>query len=336
MSKKQPLISTLLFELASEIGIKLLIEPEYGYAGRVKTKKGNYFYYRSTKLDINNLGASEIAKDKAYASYFISQLGYPIPFGEAFYSDYWCSIIKSDKNASAAMKFAKKLGYPVIVKPNSESQGRGVEIVYSDEELLGAMSFIFNEIKDKVALVQKVVIGKDYRLVVLKNEVLCSYLRLPLFLVGDGNSTINNLLYKKIQQFTDRGRDVVVDKNDPRIKHSLDHLGLTFDTVLSIGKKIDLLINANLSSGGEAEDVTSRIHSDYKNMAIKLTKEMGLTFCGVDIITPSKIDEPMNDYTVIEINSAPGLDYYAESGEKQREIVKKLYKKIILSIIEDN
>src|SRR5580704_12363706 len=98
MNKKQPLISTLLTECASEIGIELLIEPEYGYAGRIRTKKGKYFYYRSTKLDINNLGASEIAKDKAYASYFMSQLGYPIPIGEAFYSDYWCDVIKSNKN----------------------------------------------------------------------------------------------------------------------------------------------------------------------------------------------------------------------------------------------
>lgn len=334
LTLKKPLISSILEEIVSELGIELLIEPEYGYAGRILTKDGKIFYYRSTKLDINNLGSSEVAKDKAYATYFMSQLGYPVPLGDTFYSDYWCKIIKSDKNSAAALRFAKKIGYPVIVKPNSESQGRGVEKVYNETELLDALSFIFNDIKDKVAIIQKVIIGKDYRIVVLKDEILCAYRRIPLVVKGDGKSSIAQLLENKQKKFIERGRDTTINIQDPRIARSLAHNRMTFNTILPQSQKIYLLTNANLSSGGEAEDVTRKLHADYKNMAITLTHEMGLTFCGIDIISPTPINEPMKEYTIIEINSAPGLDYYAEVGEKQRKIVKSLYKKLILILIK--
>ena len=181
MKNRSSLVSDLLTELAAETGIKLLIEPEYGYAGRITTSDQRIYYFHSTKFDINRLGASEIAEDKDYAAFFMRQLGFPVPEGNAFYSDEWCGKIKSPKNAQAAVVYAEQLGFPVIVKPNSESQGRGVEKVHSKEDLLIALSHVFNHLKDKVVLVQKVVVGNDYRIVVLADEVFCPYPPFPLF-----------------------------------------------------------------------------------------------------------------------------------------------------------
>ena len=333
MKNRSSLVSDLLTELAAETGIKLLIEPEYGYAGRITTSDQRIYYFHSTKFDINRLGASEIAEDKDYAAFFMRQLGFPVPEGNAFYSDEWCGKIKSPKNAQAAVVYAEQLGFPVIVKPNSESQGRGVEKVHSKEDLLIALSHVFNHLKDKVVLVQKVVVGNDYRIVVLADEVLCAYRRIPLSITGDGISTIHQLLEKKQSQFVERGRDTVINLNDPRIERQLRHEKLSFSTTLPANQTLQLLANANLSSGGEAEDVTSILHKDYKEMAIRLTREMGLTYSGIDIMTKYPINERLKDYTVIEINAAPGLDYYAEAGSRQQQIVKQLYQKLLLQMI---
>lgn len=333
MHRKYSLVSSLLLELASELDIELLVEPTYAYAGRIKTKEGKVFYYRSTHFDINGLGASEIAKDKAYASFFIHSLGFPVPLGESFYSDHWCSVLGSKKDSSAAVAYATKIGFPVMVKPNSESEGRGVEKVFTITELHESLSTIFSDLKDKVALVQSVVMGSDYRIVVLDSQVLCAYKRTPLSVIGDGKHSIRSLLLEKRQQFTSFGRHTTINMADQRIKRTLSHEGMTFATILPSGKRLALLANANLSSGGQAEDISSLLHQGYKDMAITLTAQMGLRFCGIDIMTPSPIDMPPDRYTVIEINAAPGLDYYAQTGLAQREVVKVLYKKLLSSLI---
>ena len=131
--------------------------------------------------------------------------------------------------------------------------------------------------------------------------------RTPLAIVGNGKSTVTQLLQTKQAEFVTRGRDTTLTIEDPRIAHSLTYLHSTLDTIPESGKTMELLANANLSSGGDAEDVTDLLHEDYKKMAIKLTRDMGLRFCGVDIMTGGPIDQPISDYTVIEINSAPGL-----------------------------
>jgi D-alanine-D-alanine ligase-like ATP-grasp enzyme len=333
MHKKYPLVSSIIAEFASDLEIELIVEPVYGHAGRIKTKDGRVFYYRSSKFDINSLGASEIAKDKTYATFFMNKLGYTVPVGESFYSDYWCDVIYSNKNIAAAVRYAKQAGFPVIVKPNSESQGRGVEKVYNKENLIKAMLFIFDELKDRVAIIQKVVLGDDYRIVVLKDEVLCAYRRTPLTIVGDGDRTIIELLNSLQKSYLERGRNTVINKDDPRIIRTLQHEDLSFSSVLPEGKKMQLLTNANLSSGGQSEDVTSIIHKNYRELAVRLSRDMGLKFCGVDLITSFPIDKPLDEYVIIEVNAAPGLDYYAEAGEIQKEIVKKLYKKLLQFLI---
>ena len=102
------------------------------------------------------------------------------------------------------------------------------------------------------------------------------------------------------------------------------------DFVLQKGQKLNLLDNANLSTGGESEDVTDCIHSSFKKMAIALTKDMGLRLCGVDILVQGDITKQQTDtYWIIEINAAPGLDHYSKMGKTQEKIVEDLYLKVL-------
>lgn len=103
--------------------------------------------------------------------------------------------------------------------------------------------------------------------------------------------------------------------------------------VPSKGERIVLLHNANLSSGGDAVDVTSSVHVTFSQLATDLTREMGLRFCGVDLIVVNgTIEQARNEYYILEINAAPGLDHYADMGARQKKIVDNLYLKVLLAM----
>ena len=107
---------------------------------------------------------------------------------------------------------------------------------------------------------------------------------------------------------------------------------MNLKSILDKGQAVFLLDNANLSTGGDAIDVTDKIHRDFQSLAVRITKDMGLRMCGVDLITSGDISKPLKEYVVIEINSAPGLDNYASIGNKQKERVDELYLRVLKAL----
>lgn len=331
MKKKKELLvlGRMLQKIAPRIGATVIVEPEWEIVGQITFKSGRHSYFRYNTLDLNPMGGSEIARDKDYSNFFMKAMGYPIvPRSKTFFSDRWGQAIGSPRrNIDAAYRHARKIGFPVIVKPNSGSQGVGVSLVYNKRELYKALHSVFK--RDRVALVQKPVSGKDYRLVVLDKKVISAYERIPLNVVGDGKSTIKQLLKMKQKQFAASSRDTQIRADDPRIADKLFHQGLSFRSVLAKDQKIYLLDNANLSAGGDSVDVTDKTHPDFKKLAVKLTRDMGLRLCGVDLMIDGDITQKPGVFWVLEINSAPGLDHYAKIGKVQEQIVEDLYLEVL-------
>ncbi len=328
--KESLLLGKLLKKIAPKLGAKVMIEPDWGIVGQITFKSGKRSYFRYNTLDLNPVGASDVAKDKGYATYFISKMGYSAVPGRTFYSDRWAEQIGSTERIDSAYRYAKRIGFPVFVKPNSGSQGSGVAMVHNKVEFYRAMREIF--IDDRVAIVQKPVTGRDYRIVVLDDEVISAYERIPLSVVGDGRSNIAQLLKRKQRLFDTEGRDTRLKLDDPRIAAKLKSVRLSLKSVPKKDERIALLDNANLSSGGDSEDVTEFVHPDFKKLAIRLTRDMGLRLCGVDLIVDGSILEKPARYWVLEINAAPGLDHYAKGGRAQERIVENLYTKVLKSL----
>ncbi len=321
------LLPRLLERIAPKIGARVYIEPEWGIVGQITFKSGRKCYFRYNTLDLNPVGSSDIAKDKDYATLFMARMGYPTIPGKAFYSAEWSRAIRSRRDIDAAYSYAKRIGFPVIAKPNSGSQGGGVGLVYTKRELYRSLRDIFK--RDRVALVQRFIEGNDYRLVVLDDEVISAYERIPLNIAGDGHSTVLQLLKNKQRQFGTSGRDTKIMFADARIAGKLKRQGLSMRSVLRAGHRIALLDNANLSTGGDAVDVTNVLHPGWKKLATKLTRDMGLRMCGVDLLIQGDIREAPRAYHVIEINAAPGLDHYVKTGHTQQKAVEALYLKVL-------
>ncbi|MCX6780257.1 MAG: cyanophycin synthetase, partial [Candidatus Magasanikbacteria bacterium] len=134
-------------KIAPRIGAKVIIEQKYKIVGQINYKDGKRRYFRYSTVDLNSVGASEISKDKDYATFFMKKMGYPTIRGKAFFSHEWSKAIGSPLNIDAAYRHATKIGFPVAVKPNSGSQGFGVSLVYNKNDFYKALKFIFK--KDK-------------------------------------------------------------------------------------------------------------------------------------------------------------------------------------------
>jgi D-alanine-D-alanine ligase-like ATP-grasp enzyme len=329
--KESLLLPGLLKKIAPKVGASVYIEPEWGVVGQITFKNGTPIsrrsYFRYNTLDLNPVGSSDVAKDKDYATLFMKKMGYPVPPGKTFFRKDFAEAIGSKRTAVAAIAYAKQQGFPLFAKPNSGSQGKNVFRVSNVHELHQALKTIF--LDDRVALLQKPVTGRDYRIVVLDKEIISAYERIALNVIGDGKSTIKQLLAKKQRGFTASSRDTRINMNDPRILSKLKRQTLTMQSVLSRGQKISLLDNANLSSGGDAVDVTNAIHNGFKTLAINLTRDMGLRLCGVDVMIEGDIADAPKKYWILEINAAPGLDHYAKAGRAQEKIVEAMYLKVL-------
>ena len=324
---KEPFVSRILKKLAKKAGIAVNLEPKYEFVGQIDTQSGKKRYFRNTNFDLNPLGASEVAKDKDYANYFLKRMGYPTISGRTFYSDEWCDVVKSRRNIHAAYRYARRIGFPVIVKPNSRSQGVGVVKVFTKKEFYRAARFALK--KGNVILVQRVVSGKDYRIVVLAREIISAYERLPLTVVGDGRSTIHKLLARKQREFVRAGRDTVLRPDDFRIAMKLKRMRRSFSTVLKKGEWCALLDNANLSTGGDAVDVSRTVHPAWRTWAVKLARDMNLRYIGIDVMARGTLSDSPDRFVVLEVNAAPGLDNYASLGKTQKRIVESLYLKVL-------
>lgn len=329
---KTPFVAEIIKKVAPQIGATVLIEPEYGFVGRINFKNGKSTFFRNTTFNINPLGSVEIAKDKGYANFFLKFFGYNTPEEQTFFSEKLCENLITKRNIDDGYYFSKILGFPVIVKPNNLSQGTLVTKVHNKKEYYQLARKIFQ--KTSVLIVQKYYYGNDYRIVVLDNEIISAYQRIPLFVLGNGESSILELLRQKQKIFSQRSRDTIIDFEDFRIKIKLQRQKLNFNSVIPKETQLYLLDNANLSTGGEAVDVTQNVHPDFYKLAVNITKDMGLRLCGVDIIT-NDITQQIKNYVVIEINGAPGLDNYASIGDNQTKIVEDLYLKILKALEND-
>ena len=335
-----PFVTKLLIELYGSGDLpnvaSLQVEPVYGYTGRIVYHDGNVRFFRGTSAGMNRLGASEVAKDKDYAKFFLESLGFETPPGRVFLFPRFVQIIDRNLGRFGFTDFAvcegaldyisKSLGYPCYLKPNDGSQGRGIEFCTTPAEVQEAMDRYASEGAMKV-LVERAVPFPDYRVVVLGEEVISCYLRKPMCLVGDGVSTIQELFAGRQREFVANGRDTIINAADSRIDKELRRRGWNRETVLNAGRVWQVYQVSNLSVGGDSEDYSALIDPRWKQLCVEITAAMGLRFCGVDLACED-IRCGDSAYSILEINAAPGLDNYAASGPTQAGLVRELYRRV--------
>lgn len=152
-------------------------------------------------------------------------------------------------------------------------------------------------------LVEQFIQGENYRLLVLDNRVIAIVHRVPAYVIGDGTSTIQQLIDAK--NILRSERLLLPIPIDVETISKLQTLRYNLQSVIDKDKKIFLRYNANLTTGGTTEECADITHPYYIDLAIKAVKAIGLKYGGVDLITPD-ITKP-TECAINEINYNPGL-----------------------------
>ena len=208
----------------------------------------------------------------------LQQAGVPVPQGRTFtQGDY-----------DTAKEFVDRIGYPVVVKPSMGVRGIGVVAGIQDEEQMDAALKLMSGSKlgDQDFIVEKHVRGADYRIVVIGDEVVAAIRREPASVLGDGRSTIGELLIvKNIARSRNPHLWARPAKYDEAAHHELEKAGRDLQTVLPEGERQLLANTCSLSQGGDSIDVLDELHPSIKEASVAAVKAMpGLYFCGVDFL----------------------------------------------------
>jgi cyanophycin synthetase len=252
----------------------------------------------ATKTTRTNVVSNDISANKDYTRRLLGELGLPMPRYRRVYS------------ARAAVEAAEQIGYPVVVKPNHGSMGAGVSISIKNARDVRAAYRRARELS-RAVLVEELIAGSDYRLLVVDGKLCAAARRVPAHVVGDGNRTVVQLV-EQVNQDPRRGDGsrsswtrIVLDDRADRL---LAELGHTRESIPSKGEIVHLRRNANTSDGGTALDVTDQVHPDNRDIAIRAAIAVGLDVAGVDLLTTDIARSIWESGGVVcEINSRPGI-----------------------------
>ncbi len=238
--------------------------------------------------------ARRIAVDKQKTKEHLNKLGVQVPIGK---------LINHDDTDEALLWFNQLHPRKVVVKPNSESAGRGVTAsITSSHELLQAME----KVRAEKVIVEQHIDGDEHRLLVIGGKLTAAIRWLPAFVIGDGKSTLASLVEKKnlARSSNPYMRKFPLSLGGGVLKN-IGNLGLTKDSVVPEGYRVELRANARTGDGEDSEDVTKKVHPDFVSIAEKCWHALpDMAFCGIDLIAED-ITKPASEqsYAVLEMNS---------------------------------
>lgn len=307
--------TSIIGEAASRLGFELEVLDEYGYlfALRDGVRERVLLGGRSA---LNDAVSSRLAEDKHYSSVLLSRAGLRVPRTVRCLSPTHPSLHRYRDRAGLedGLTLAAELGYPLVVKPNRLSHGRGVELVEDEAELVHAVEAAWA--LDSIALVQEAVGGRDFRLDFLDGEYLLGYERRPLAVVGDGRSTIAELLGALDTRFLEEASHDRLLRL-PRFVAALG--GRTLNAVLEAGMPFgaDGPIQ-NLNADSTAVFIPE-IPTGLREHCVRAAEALGLRHFGVDLKLAA-LDAAATSAVFIEINASPLLTQIARIGHVEEAI----------------
>ena len=247
--------------------------------------------------------AVETADEKTRVKAYLNRSGIPVPNGR---------MVSSIEEAITVFN---ELGGPVVVKPDLGNHGNGVTINISNLKQLRKAVQIAQAYHPDV-IVEEYVFGFDFRLLVINGKFIAAALREPAHIIGDGKSSIKDLIQKvNLDPLRGFGHEKVLTQIeiDEMTERLLSMRGLSLCSVPEEQEKISLKATANLSQGGTATDVTDMVNPDIRLMAERVAVIIGLDCVGVDALAKD-ISLPMDKsgIKVVEVNAAPGFRMHLE------------------------
>jgi cyanophycin synthetase len=266
----------------------------------------NQVRFRATMTEKTSSIAVDIASNKDETKRMLQEQAIPVAKGITISS------------AAGVDEAIKSVGFPLVFKPLDGNHGRGISINIKTKEDAVAAYEHAAKISRRV-VVERFVQGYDFRVLVIDNKMVAAALRDPAHVMGDGESTIQQLIdLENTDPRRGYGHEnvltlIAVDRDTLDL---LEKKGYTLETVPSKGEKVFVKSTANLSTGGTSIDVTDHVHPQNVFICERISKIIGLDICGIDIMAQN-LTEPLTETggVILEVNAAPGFRMHIAPSE---------------------
>ena len=205
-------------------------------------------------------------------------------------------------------------GHPLVIKPKSTNFGLGISIFQTgatEEALKKALQLAFSH--DQTVLVEEFIPGKEYRFLVIDDQVVGVLHRVPANVIGDGIHTIAELVAKKNENpLRGQGYKTPLEKIklDEQVELFLSQSHRTVQDIPAEGETVYLRKNSNISTGGDSIDFTDVMPQRFKEIAVAAAQVVGAKICGVDMMIEREGDEE-SPYAIIELNFNPAIHIHS-------------------------
>lgn len=252
--------------------------------------------------------AVEVAGNKELTNRLLHEVGIPVPRAQV--------VTTLDE----AIRASRRIGYPVVLKPGDGNHGRGVFINLADDgEVTEFYPHAKRESRAGSVIVESFITGKDYRILVVNNEIVAVAERVPAHVVGDGRHTISELI-EATNADPRRGvghekilTRIVVDGQTAEV---LERAGRTLDDIPEEGAFVQLKLTGNMSTGGTSIDRTDDIHPDNVEIARQAAMVVGLDIAGIDFIAEDIAQSVrQTGGAICEVNAGPGFRMHTHPTE---------------------
>lgn len=262
-------------------------------------------YFNQSRGDIVSNRAVKIANNKSLTKDYLQKSGISLMPSIEFNKHTTDEKIVGE---------AKKIGFPIVIKPVHGSLSRGVIINLKNEsELKNALVHVRQELGYKSVIVERYFDGDDIRAYVVNHKVVAAIKRKPAMVTGDGISSLKQLIEQKNQSRKENpylaARPI---KIDDEVHNALKKENYKLESVLEKGKTVLVKNKNTLTQGVDLYDITDEIPEQIKQLAID-------TLNSIPDIQHGSIDMLYNgvEAIVLEVNASANISMHMFPTEGQ-------------------
>lgn len=269
----------------------------------IKLKKYLYAWISKTFMadcsNYNDLSVRKSCRSKEQARNIFALANIPHAQGDIFLNPF------------SAIKFAKKHGFPLVIKPNISGFSRGSFFPIENYKALWRAIF-FAKLWWPYTVVEQYLQGANYRVLVANGKVISVLQRYAPFVRGDGKATIaqlidtENSIRKKMNLYPcisplQKGRQTT---------DFLAQSGYNLNTVPKRDQHVLLFYRISLAPGGVVEVINKETIPEVNKCLFEdILKHFSANILGIDVIMEKGIttDYQAQKCIFLEVNSRPYL-----------------------------
>jgi len=222
-----------------------------------------------------------------------------------------------------AHQFAKKHGFPLVIKPNVSGYSRGSYFPITNYKQLYKAIFMA-KIWWPTTVIEQFLLGSNYRVLGTDHSIISVIRRYAPFVDGNGIDNISALIDKEnaIRKEMRLYPVMFPLKKDAEVTEYLAKHSWSLDSVPKAGERVELFHRVALAPGGVVEIIDrSSIPDVNKELFHKVVKSFDANVFGIDVIFEKGIEVPYHEQKCIfiEVNSRPyiKMHHYPRYGKKE-------------------